>query len=370
MRRKDRRPVLPSSPHRILVIRNDRLGDFMLAWPSFATLKASLPGSEVHALVPGYTADLATLCPWLDGIVLDPGRGRGLSVAFALLREIRDREFDAAVALFSTGRVAAFTLLAGIPYRLAPATKVAQLLYTHRLRQRRSSSVKPEFEYNLDLVHAFLRRYGVEPVAVSPPYLRFPAVETAALREEFCAREGLDSRLPLVFVHPGSGGSAPSLGPEAFALLAATLEVPEGYSVVVTAGPEERDLADRVARAIASRGVSARVLHSTRGLGEFARRLAFADLFMSGSTGPLHLAGALDRPTVAFYPRTTVSSALRWRTLNTEARRLAFEAPRSAAPDDLGAIDLEVAARTISRRLLAPDTGCQVPGARRQTPDE
>ena len=348
-----RSSVLPPF-RRILVIRNDRLGDFMLAWPSFATLKASLPESEVHALVPAYTADLAALCPWLDAIVPDPGQSEGLLATLALVREIRGRRFDSAIALFSTGRVAAATLLAGIPYRLAPATKPAQFLYNHRLRQHRSASMKPESEYNLDLVHAALRRCGVEAVAVPPPYLRLPASETAALRDEFCAREGLDPSRPLVFVHPGAGGSAPSLGPEAFARVAASLQAPDGYSVVVTAGPSERVLADRVAGIVSNRGVPARVLHSTSGLGDFARRLAFADLFVSGSTGPLHLAGALDRPTAAFYPRTTVSSALRWRTLNTEGRRLAFEVPPTAAPDDLSAIDLEGAARAISRRFLAP----------------
>ena len=36
---------------RILVVRNDKIGDFMLAWPSFAMLKASCD-CHVTALVP------------------------------------------------------------------------------------------------------------------------------------------------------------------------------------------------------------------------------------------------------------------------------------------------------------------------------
>lgn len=38
---------------RILVVRNDKIGDFMLAWPSFAMLKASCD-CHVTALVPAY----------------------------------------------------------------------------------------------------------------------------------------------------------------------------------------------------------------------------------------------------------------------------------------------------------------------------
>ena len=45
---------------KILVVRNDKIGDFMLAWPSFAMLKASLPDCQVTALVPKYTVALAS----------------------------------------------------------------------------------------------------------------------------------------------------------------------------------------------------------------------------------------------------------------------------------------------------------------------
>ncbi|MGL5038258.1 MAG: glycosyltransferase family 9 protein, partial [Aeromonas sp.] len=39
---------------RILVVRNDKIGDFMLAWPSFAMLKSAMK-CHVTALVPAYT---------------------------------------------------------------------------------------------------------------------------------------------------------------------------------------------------------------------------------------------------------------------------------------------------------------------------
>ncbi len=44
---------------KILVIRNDKIGDFMLAWPSFAMLKNSLPECHITALVPSYTVELS-----------------------------------------------------------------------------------------------------------------------------------------------------------------------------------------------------------------------------------------------------------------------------------------------------------------------
>ena len=64
---------------RLLVVRNDKIGDFMLAWPAFAMLKASLPQARICALVPAYTAPLAGICPWIDEVIVDPGVTAGKS---------------------------------------------------------------------------------------------------------------------------------------------------------------------------------------------------------------------------------------------------------------------------------------------------
>lgn len=56
---------------KILVIRNDKLGDFMQAWPAFAMLKASNSELKLTALVPNYTAPLAEICPFIDDVIID-----------------------------------------------------------------------------------------------------------------------------------------------------------------------------------------------------------------------------------------------------------------------------------------------------------
>ena len=92
---------------------------------------------------------------------------------------------------------------------------------------------------------------------------------------------------------------------------------------------------------------------SHSGLGAFARHIQFADLFISGSTGPLHIAGALNRPTAAFYPTRRSATALRWQTLNSEERRLAFSPPPGKAESEMQQTDLAAAAEAISRAFLS-----------------
>jgi len=334
---------------KILVIRNDKLGDFMLSLPSFALLKQHCPQAELVALVPEYTREIAEACPVIDRVLIDPGKAAGV---MALASRLRAEQFDAVITLFSTGRVGLACWLARIPYRLAPATKLAQLFYNHRLTQRRSRSERPEYRYNLELAERFLQdhRLPIAPLP-APPYLQFDAAEVATLRSAFCSANNIDQTHRLLFLHPGSGGSANNLTLVQYAELMQRLRSSSPFTVIISAGPGEERKAQALKPLLGN--IPAVIYASHAGLGDFARHIQFADLFISGSTGPLHIAGALDRPTAAFYPTRRSATALRWQTLNSEGRRLAFSPPPGEAESEMQQTDLVAAAETISRAFLA-----------------
>ncbi|UCE89776.1 MAG: glycosyltransferase family 9 protein, partial [Pseudomonadota bacterium] len=233
---------------RILVVRNDKLGDFMLALPVFHLLKRALPNTAIHALVPAYTKSLADACEAIDAVQTDPGANASQLQQLRLLRSVRSAHYDAMVTLFSTTRIGLLGLLAGIRYRLAPATKLAQVFYNSRLVQRRSRSAQPEYAYNLDIGERCLRDLGVAiPERPPPPYLKFADDVVTGLRHAFCEANGIPHSHRLVFAHPGSGGSASNLAPAQFATLAQALRSDRGHTVVVSAGPDEIDHARQVA---------------------------------------------------------------------------------------------------------------------------
>ncbi|MDZ7805383.1 glycosyltransferase family 9 protein [Thiohalophilus sp.] len=340
-----------SLPRKILVVRNDKLGDFMLSLPVFWLLKQNLPDCELHALVPGYTHDIGAACDAIDKLIVDPGKGAGVRQQSHLLRAIRAEHYDTVITLFSTSRIGLLLWLAGIRYRLAPATKLAQIFYNHRLVQRRSRSEKPEYQYNLDLADYYLDAHRI-PIAHRPqaPYLDFEPEQVAKLKQAFLAGEGIAGDPELIIVHPGSGGSANNLSVEQYARLLRRLPLTPNRHIVITAGPGEESMAESLASQLGELPHS--IYYSRQGLVNFARFLQNAALFISGSTGPLHIAGALDRPTAAFYPRKRSSTALRWQTLSSENRRLGFMPPEQAETEDMQRIDIEAAAKQISDKLL------------------
>jgi len=339
------------APTRVLVTRSDKLGDFMLTWPALALLRRAMPAAHIAVLVAEAAEPIARACPVVDEVLVDQGQ----SVS-ELAADIRKGGFDAAIALFSTWRIAMVLWRSGVRYRLAPATKLAQVLFNHRVVQRRSRSIKPEHAYNVDVILRFLDDHQI-PVPDAPrgPYLSFPASARQAAADQLKDAYGIPEEAIRLVVHPGSGGSASTLPTAGFAGLVDRLTSGRPLFVIVTAGPGETAQAEAVRDQI--RAHSAVVHVSRDGLVEFAKVLATADMFVSGSTGPLHIAGAIDVPTVAFYPRRRSSTALRWQTTNEPRNRLAFSPPPAAGESEMTAIDLDAAAATVSQCFLGPHRG-------------
>jgi len=336
---------------KILAVRNDKLGDFLVTLPGIACIKQNLPHAEISVLIPEYTREIAQLCPHIDEIVVDPGRGNGLTATLQLSRSLRKCKFDAVITFFSTGHVGLAVWLAGIPYRLAPATKIAQFAYNHRLKQRRSLSIKPEYEYNLDLARQFLADMGTTTIEnPSPPFLTVALETRNQTRSVFLARHQIPEGAKLVFVHAGSGGSSNNLTYKQYADLIRLLELNDTYHVVLSSGPGEIDYVKGLSDLV--KDVPHTIYESVDGLRKFVEHIAIAELFIGGSTGPLHIAGALDVPTAAFYVRLRTSSALRWQTVNSPDRRLAFFPEESFDEEDMSGVDLVAAAKKIKETFL------------------
>lgn len=364
----------------------------MLIWPALALLK-QVSNAHISVLVPAYTAPMAHLCPSIDAVIIDPGPLADRSAQRALVQQIKDQQFDCAIAVFSNGRNARILWQANIPNRFAPATKWVQILYNHRLRQRRSQSAQPEWRYNVDLIRFALKQLGfklpnpaVDAVLNAPNLVFEPEVLTER-RQQVAKELGLNVNHRWLVVHPGTGGSAGILGSaqyvqfiEAFIQHRLQLigSVPlssvetgssiklvhqhnrvrsletkpetkpetklehtrEPFHILVTAGPNETELAEALVQALSLHNIQASVLTSQEGLVAFAQVIANSALFLAAGTGPLHMAGALDVPTVGVFPARRSNTALRWQPLNQPSRHWPISVPSDARdPEDLTVIN-------------------------------
>jgi ADP-heptose:LPS heptosyltransferase len=154
---------------------------------------------------------------------------------------------------------------------------------------------------------------GREPLSV-------PTVVEAAAREVL-EHVGLDTRRPLVLVHPGAGGRSKCWPAAGFAAIVATLRR-SGVATVVHQGPASPD-AEAVEQVLAALDESVPVLREPSLL-ELAGALAHAGGYIGNDSGISHLASALGTPSlVLFTPPYT-----RWSPWAVEARTLVVTTDR------------------------------------------
>ncbi|WP_386694999.1 glycosyltransferase family 9 protein [Lonepinella sp. MS14435] len=309
----------------LLVIRNDKIGDFILIFPALALLKQSAPQIKITALVPNYTAPLAELCPYIDEIIIADKNKKNSSEFHRTLSQIKQKRFDAVISFVSNWYNAKLTWQSGIKYRLAPATKLFQYLYNHRLTQRRSRSEKAEFQYNMDLVYQFLQDHQITAIEPQPPYLNLDKTAVQNQRILLSQQLNLVPNKKWLFVHSGTGGSANSLSLNQYAELINGILAEFDCHIVLTAGPNESEKAHQLAEIVNNKNIV--IYDKNNGLQDFTYSLACANLFIAGSTGPLHICGALNIPTVGFYPSRLSAIPRRWRPINQADRHIAFCPP-------------------------------------------
>ncbi len=285
-----------NSLRRILLSRTDRLGDVILSTPLATALKKRFPALEVFFLARRYTADILEMHPHVDGIICLDELSAG-----ALASRLKKCGFDAVVALFPRPQLAWRFFQAGIPLRVGTGYRWYSFLYNRRVDQHRKHSQRHEAEYNLQL----LEPLGVAGASVEFHYRRDPAVELEVTR--LLATQGVEDGF--VVLHPGSGGSAREWPPEHFATLARQLVVEKKRQVVLTGHASERELTQRIQQLAVKKLIN---LAGSLTLKQLAGVIARAAVFVSNSTGPLHLARMVGTPVVAFYPPITACRPERW----------------------------------------------------------
>jgi len=307
----------------ILVVRNDKLGDFITALPTLYVLKHHNPQNKIIALVAPLNRKLALSCDFIDEVIVDSGEDI-LELAF----KIKQAQIDASITLFSNTRVALAQWIARIPIRIAPATKIAQIFYNRRITQRRSEVKMAEFEYNLELTKALFPDITLN---FPKPLLHYEG--SAEAYRLFCSEFGISK--PVVAFHPGFGGSSDANWTlSEYIELVRIAEADERLDVVMTFGPDEEHLYNEVKTLL---GESRVVLYRSRGsVVDFALLISSFKLFVSTSTGTYHLASAVGCETFTFFADTLFASAARWKSigekqhhfmipLNLEGRAAMFE---------------------------------------------
>jgi ADP-heptose:LPS heptosyltransferase len=306
----------------LLISRHDKIGDFVLTLPTFQVAKNQIPNVKVIALVSKINYELASSMEFIDEVVVYDDN------LLTLTKKIKDKNIDISISAFTDTKLAIALLLAGVKKRYAPATKIAQVFSNYRVKQRRSQVKMTECEYNLDLLKSFYPKLNTE---YKKPLLEFSKSEKDDISSKFKLETKIDKEYKYIAFHPGFGGSSDgNLTLDDYIKLAKSISHKEGIKIVFTFGPDDKSSKEYIESKI---DFDVILYESKLSLVDFCKLLCSFELFISTSTGPMHLAGAVNTKTLSFFGNSLFASAKRWATISQKEKQNNFSIPENYSVD-------------------------------------
>jgi heptosyltransferase-2 len=287
----------------ILIRSTNWIGDAVMTLPAVAAVRNTFPRAKITILVKPWVADIFRLCPDIDEIMLfqSPGPHEGLAGKWRLVRDIRKKQFDAAILLQNAMEAAIIAFLARIPVRAGYNSDGRELLLTHSVRRTKAIREVHQSDYYLEMVKAL----GCRPAGREA--LLTLGKNEERLAGDLLAGHGLQGSRLLVGMAPGATyGPAKKWFPERFSSVADRLA--DGFSaqIVLFGSSEDNDTAATVqARA----KYPMFDLTGKTGLKEAMAMMARCRLFISNDSGLMHVAAALGVPTIAIFGSTNPVTA-------------------------------------------------------------
>jgi lipopolysaccharide heptosyltransferase II len=286
-------------PARVLVLRLERIGDLLMVIAAIRRLKELLPRAEIDlavgswnrtlaGLIPGITRTEVVDAPWLSreaGAMTHPRL-----IARALTW--RERQYDMVLNFEPDIRSNFLAWLSGAQRRLGYSTGGGGAFLTEALSYDPRVHVSDNAMRLVAVAAGHSAHAGTLPPRPASPLIE-PASVPAAVRM-------LDGRSGLLIGVHASGGRAVKQWPhERFRELAQRLIDQYDATIVFTGSTADRPLVDAAMAGLPRD----RVVDASGGLElpELAWLVTRLRLFISGDTGPMHLAHAAGTPVVAIF---------------------------------------------------------------------
>jgi heptosyltransferase-3 len=293
----------PSQLRRVLVTKLRHHGDVLLATPVLSTLKRIAPQCEIDALVYADTAPMMEGHPALSQLhCIDRAwKTQGL-VAQAkaegkLLSTLRGRKYDLVVHLSVHTRGAWIVRMLRPRWSVGPCRRDAGGFW-HRsfsyLYASQSHADRHTVETNLDS----LRTLGIAPVQSDKRVVLVPGPAAEQHVEQWLHDVQLGTG-KFIHVHPASRWLFKCWPAERVAALCDALSA-KGWPVVLTSAPDAREMA-LIASVRAAAAEPVIDFSGQLSLKQLAAMSARARLFVGVDSAPMHIAAAMDTPTVGIF---------------------------------------------------------------------
>ncbi len=291
-----------NQPKNILIVRTDRIGDVVLSLPLAAILKKHFPECKVSFLLREYTKPLAVNNPNIDEVITLIEENGKPSVRENV--QLLKNRFDVCIVAYPTYPIALILFLSNIKTRIGTGFRWYSFLFNKKNYEHRKYSEHHELEYNVHL----LRQLGIDEKITEENVLYgiTPSIQDEEKVKKDLNELGINFSKLVIIVHPGSGGSAVDLPVHKMKEIVNYLSGDE-VEILITGTTAEKELCQLL---VVNKSI--KNLSGKYNLSELTALINQCNMMIANSTGPIHIAAALGKNVIGFYPKFTAASAKRW----------------------------------------------------------
>jgi ADP-heptose:LPS heptosyltransferase len=325
--------------HRILVIQLYALGDVLLSLPLLKGLRALYPQGEIDFWVArNLQQEFKVLLPYINRTVA--ADFHSIARIFSMVRELRKRHYDMAFVLYPVAIGGWLAWVTGARYRIG---YTQDLENTDSLRGAESFLLTHPVKLGDAIIHDTQRYLDLArstglSLRWDPPFL-YPPSSMNSFTNQFlhqdqllyqsrheslhqslhhqCSHEdmALNPSLkmpldrPLIGMNPNASWEGKKWPGSKFARLADLLIQEQKVQVLFFGSKTEREYVEGIISLMRNKPLSAAGQTSLTQMASLIRRCL---LFISNDTGPMHMACALDVPTLAIMGPTKIEMFRPW----------------------------------------------------------
>ncbi|MFH0753398.1 MAG: glycosyltransferase family 9 protein [Candidatus Omnitrophota bacterium] len=270
---------------KILAIRNDRFGEFLLNIPVFRAIKETFPQDQLHVVVSPAVEELARAVSFIDRVLVRPFGRLPWWEELAFIARIRHEKYAMALVLNPSREVHHVVFWAGIPVRAGYARK-HHFLLTRTIKDQKHVGLRHEVEHNLELAGLLGAVTENKTLALNIP----PDTKEAVIK-----KFEVDPREMVMAVHPWTSDPIKQWPLARFGELVEGLSADFPGRILIIGKPEDWH-AD-----IVFSGKNVLDLRGQTTLMEAAALLGYCRCLVSCDSGPVHLAACVGTPVVALF---------------------------------------------------------------------
>ncbi len=291
---------------KIIISRTDKIGDIILTLPLISECRRIFKNSKIYFLTNSVIKDLIEGYEDIDNIIYYDS----FKTFREKLRYFREHKFDISISVFPRLEIAFLFFISGIKSRIGTAYRGYSFLYNIKVKEHRKKAEKHEAQYNLNL----LKPISDEVRDEFNYKFKYSQEERQKLRNKLTGLN-IDIDEKYIIIHPGSKGSAIDIPADTLMKFADEFtEQYKNYKIILTGTEQEKNISKKFLNTATSPERMI-ILNGMTNLRELMILIDSSSLFISNSTGPIHIAGALKKKIIGFYPNTIPMTAARWRPL-------------------------------------------------------